>query len=82
MNLITNLITEMERQDRVNDIDLSGVVEILHEANKAYDKAIAVTHCCMSDSGQLCKTANTIKSRLRMEDDKSTYCKDCKKWFA
>ena len=43
MNLITNLITEIERQDRINDIDLSGVVEILHEANRAYDKAIAVT---------------------------------------
>lgn len=42
MNLITELIDEMQRQDRVNDIDLSGVVEILHEANKAYNKALTI----------------------------------------
>ena len=43
MNLITKLIDEIQRQDRVNDLDLSGVVEILHEANNAYNKALAIS---------------------------------------
>jgi hypothetical protein len=42
MNLITEAIKEIERQDRVNDIDLSGVAEILHEADKAYNKALTI----------------------------------------
>lgn len=42
MNLITETIEEIQRQDRVDDIDLSGVVEILHQANEAYNKALTI----------------------------------------
>lgn len=42
MNLITETIEEIQRQDRVNDIDLSGVVEILHQANDAYNRALTI----------------------------------------
>lgn len=42
MSLITETIKEIERQDRVNDLDLSGVVEILHQANEAYNKALTI----------------------------------------
>ena len=42
MNLITEAIEEIQRQDRVEDIDLSGVVEILHQANEAYNRALTI----------------------------------------
>jgi len=35
----------------------------------------------VGQSKQLCKHKRVIKSRLRMEDGKSRYCKDCKEWL-
>jgi len=35
----------------------------------------------VGQSEQLCKHKRVIKSRLRMEDGKSRYCKDCKEWL-
>ena len=35
----------------------------------------------VGQSEQLCKHKRVIKSRLRMEDGKSRYCKDCQEWL-
>lgn len=38
-------------------------------------------HNVVGRSEQLCKHKRVIKSRLRMEDGKSRYCKDCQEWL-
>ena len=68
MNIITEAIKEMERQDRVNDIDLSGVVEILHEADKAYNKALTIP-AVVGRSEQLCEYCG--------KNNKLTCCDNC-----
>ena len=38
-------------------------------------------HSVVGQSEQLCKHKRVIKSRLRMVDGKSRYCKDCQEWI-
>ena len=73
MNLITEAIVEMQRQDRVNDIDLSGVVEILHEANKAYNKALTM-HGVVGQSEQLMCNHEFIRSTSERQKNKCALC--------
>ena len=45
-----------------------------------YEAALRI-HDVVGRSEQLCKHKRVIKSRLRKEDGKSKYCKDCQEWF-
>lgn len=73
MNLITEAIKEMERQDRVNDIDLSGVVEILHEADKAYNKALTIPAVVVPKGTFYCRNKNATFDKICNDQ-----CKLCK----
>ena len=76
MNIITEAIKEMERQDRVNDIDLSGVVEILHEADKAYNKALTIP-AVVGRSEQYCDCSQ--RSLMKPISPTEYECFDCGK---
>ena len=78
MNLITEAIAEMQRQDRVNDIDLSGVVEILHEANKAYNKALTIPDVVVQSEQLACDICGGSGFRWSPYYAKEVVC-DCKR---
>ena len=52
MKLIIDTICELERQERVNEYDFAEAIGLLHQANKAYNKALFI-HSVAGQSEQL-----------------------------
>ena len=65
--------------------DGNGIPNNIWVKDKLEETLIAVKNCSIpvvvGRSEQLCKHKRVIKSRLRMEDGKSRYCKDCQEWL-
>lgn len=71
MNLIEKTIKAIEDQDHVNDVDLSGTVEILYRANKAYEKALSKPS--EKKQVELCKHITTRNPKEHQEN-KCRFC--------
>tara|TARA_R110002051_G_C8769409_1_gene503367 strand:+ start:33606 stop:33836 length:231 start_codon:yes stop_codon:yes gene_type:complete len=70
MNKITDLIVEIEREERVNDKYFKETLSLLYEANKHYNKALNV-HGVVEQSEQLCQMCKSKDAQ------KEQLCNSC-----
>jgi len=60
MNLITDTISELERKERVYEYDFKEVICLLHQASKAYNKALSIPVVVVPKGTLVCDCANNL----------------------
>jgi hypothetical protein len=74
MNLITDAIKELERLERVDEYDFTEAIGLLHQANKAQNKALFIPRVVrQSEQLVFCKHITTRNPKEHQEN-KCRFC--------